>query len=150
MSNEETIETRMITVKDDSGKAHKFNVKVCNSHCHLFDKAALTFHVHYSTLPVLGITFYGVPEKNEFQTDSTSGWTFEMPMEIRNKGVGARLWRELEAMFGEYCVTSIWGNLETIGCTDAEIQMKADFWKRMGFTIVRKYEIHKAYQPRAT
>ncbi|MCX6771683.1 MAG: hypothetical protein NTX79_06525 [Candidatus Micrarchaeota archaeon] len=149
MPEEKTIETSTISVKDNSGKLYKFTVKVRSGYSHLIERADLSFYVSYEKMPVLGMTVYKVLDKNEFQTDSTSGWTFELPEHLRNMGIGSRLWKELEGVFCKYRVTSVWGNLETISKTDAEITRKAEFWKRMGFNIVRKYEIHKVYVPRA-
>ena len=150
MPDEKTIETSTISVKDNAGKIYRFKVKVRSGYSHLIERDDLTFYVSYEKMPILGLTVYKVRDKNEFQNDSTSGWTFELPESERGKGVGARLWKEIETYFYKYGVTCVWGNIETIGKTDDEIKRKADFWKRMGFKIIRKYEICKKYKLSAT
>ncbi|MDE1798029.1 MAG: hypothetical protein KGH63_01325 [Candidatus Micrarchaeota archaeon] len=81
-------------------------------------------------------------------------WNFELIGGLpKGQGIGSGLWKALETIFQEYNVTCIRGivsNYPTFEKRDPtvlekELQQKARFWKKMGFTILPDYRMYKDY-----
>jgi GNAT superfamily N-acetyltransferase len=146
-----------VDIPDNNGKVHRFYIDIFTR----FDegKNKLIFRVYYKRdlsleldveyLPVvLDIDFDKDDQKNEYQSPPGyfSDWIFELPEQIRYKGIGSHLWEKVESFFYKYHVMEIRGAIGLVCDTTNDKKRTALFWKKMGFIVSPNFTMRKIYK----